>query len=96
MSRWNQLFKGTIENRPVTLEEWIDEEAHALRVVTNYGRDQLLGDGIPDVIPAVVSSDEAMHVEATSAEDLEVQLVQDGEFSPVAAREIASHARRPR
>lgn len=95
MSRWKPIFSGTYEDRPVVLEEWDDGDGRSLRVVTNYGKDQLLGDGIPDVIPAPVGANDTMHVEAATVEELEINLMQEGEFSPASARDIARHARRP-
>lgn len=94
MSNWNNLFKGMIDGRPVTLKEWRDEDGRALRVETNYGEDQILGD-VPGAIGVPVSADDTMHVDATTPQELEHNLVTQGGFSPKGAKEIARLAQEP-
>ncbi|MFJ1258781.1 hypothetical protein [Cupriavidus sp. CuC1] len=62
---------------------------------TNYGKDQILADGLPCVVGLPVSADDKMHVEASTADELENSLVEEGGFSPEAAKEIARQAREP-
>lgn len=94
VSNWKTIFKGTIDGRPVTLKEWTDEEGRALRVETNYGRDQILGD-VPGAIGVPVAASDTMHVDATTPQELEHSLVAQGEFSPEGAKEIARLAQDP-
>ncbi|WP_042875639.1 hypothetical protein [Cupriavidus necator] len=92
MDNWKPIFDGTIDGRPVTLKEWKDDEGRQLQVETNYGEDQILGDGIPGVIGVPVSADDKMLVDASTPDELERNLIEQGGFSPAGAKEIARHA----
>ncbi|VVE14550.1 MULTISPECIES: hypothetical protein [Pandoraea] len=91
---WKTVFAGTVDDRPVKLKEYNDDDgARELRVETNYGEDQILGGDVPGVIAgAPVSADDTMHVDASTPEELELNLIELGGFSPAGAKEIASHA----
>jgi len=93
-SNWKTIFTGTIDNRPVVLKEYEDEEGRALRVETNYGTDQIIGDGIEGVIGLPVSADDEMRVEASTPDELAQNLI-DGGFSSEGAKEIARLAEKP-
>ena len=92
MSNWTPIFDGTIDGRPVALKEWKDGEGRQLKVETNYGEDVILGDGVRGVIGLPVSADDKMVVEASTPEELERDLIEQGGFSPAGAKEIARHA----
>lgn len=94
MSNWKIIFTGTIDGRPVTIKEYADDDGRALKVETNYGKDQILGD-VPGVIGVPVSADDTMHIDATTPEELKQNLVTQGDFSEDAAKEIARLARDP-
>ncbi|WP_425952992.1 hypothetical protein [Ralstonia pseudosolanacearum] len=89
---WITRFEGTVEDRPVKVSEYNDGEGErGLRVETNYGKDQILGESVRGVIAGVpVSADDTMHVEATTPEELESALIEEG-FTPAGAKEIARH-----
>lgn len=89
---WITRFEGTVEDRPVKVSEYNDGEgSRSVRVETNYGKDQILGDGVRGVIAGVpVSADDKMYVDASTPEELESALIDEG-FTPGGAKEIARH-----
>lgn len=88
-SNWKSIFAGSVDGRPVILKEWKDDEGRQLRVETNYGEDQILGDGVPGVIGVPVAADDKMYVDASTPEELEHHLVEEGGFSPKGAKALA-------
>lgn len=88
---WQKVFDGRIEERPVVLKEYDDGDGgRELRVETNYGKDQIIGGDVPGVTAgAPVSADEEMHVDASTPEELEQNLVEQAGFSAAGAKEIA-------
>uniref|UniRef100_UPI003BEF0A9B hypothetical protein n=1 Tax=Burkholderia arboris TaxID=488730 RepID=UPI003BEF0A9B len=58
------------------------------------GKDQIVGD-VPGAIGYPVSADDTMHVEGSTPEELEQNLIELGEFSAAGAKEIARHATLP-
>jgi len=93
---WKTIFEGVVEGRPVVLKEYDDGDgSRELRVETNYGSDQMIGD-IPGVIGYPVSADDSMHVDASTPEELVQKLIELGAFSVEAAKDIARHGWSPK
>lgn len=92
-ANWRPVFSGADGARPFKLQEYNDGEQRALRVVTTYGKDQILADGVA-TIGLPVSADEEMHIDAQTPEELHEQLLENG-FSELVAAEIVRHARLP-
>lgn len=92
---WQTVFNGRIEARPVIVKVYDDGDApRELRVVTNYGRDQILGAEVRDVIAgAPVSADDPVEFDASSPDELAQRLTAESGFSAAAVKEIAAVAR---
>ncbi|QNA88068.1 hypothetical protein G4G28_05445 [Massilia sp. Dwa41.01b] len=92
-ANWRPVFAGADGDRPFKLQEYNDGGDRALKVVTTYGKDEILGDGVA-TIGLPVSADEEMHIDAQTPEELHAKLLENG-FSEIVAAQIVRHARLP-
>lgn len=92
---WQTVFDGRIEARPVIVKVYDDGDApRELRVVTNYGKDEILGDGVRDVVAgAPVSAADPVEFDASSPDELAQRLTAESGFSAAAVKEIVAIAR---
>jgi hypothetical protein len=91
---WTEIFKGTVDGRPVVAKVWDDGEGRAYRVETNYNNDQIIGD-VSGAIGFPVSASDKMNIDAMTPDELELSLVEDAGFSQESAKDIVRQVRSP-
>jgi hypothetical protein len=90
--KWNGIWSGTVEGRPVIVEKY--DESEDLRVRTTqqgHAPGTVSQDGDSTVFPASVWEGDAIQVEAVSRASLVEALIRDGAFTLDGATEIVSH-----
>lgn len=94
LENWKMLYKNSFGGRQIELYQY---ESGELRVVTTQ-KDTEVGSGTYEpgsaLFPLVVSAGSPIHIEANTADELVVEL-QDNGFTEREAKEIARHGRVP-
>jgi hypothetical protein len=90
---WNEIYTGEIEGRKIELLQY---ESGDLKVITTQKETEIspgASDGTSHLMPSVISAGDTIEIEAKTPDQLEIELQNDGDFSPNGAREISNLAR---
>ena len=83
--QWNVIGSGEIEERSF---EIFRDESGELKVKTTQKEDCT-----SDIMPLVISAGDKIEIEATTPDELEQALQNDGDFSASAAKQVSDLAR---
>ena len=88
---WTQIFSEEVEGRNVTLSQYSSGELKVNTTQRYTEATEASSDGIAHVFPVVISEGDQIEVDATTAQELEIELQRVG-FSAQAAQQIVAHA----
>ena len=92
-AEWKRINNGEIEGRKFELLRY---KSSGLKVITTQRKTESspgASDGTSHLMPFVISAGDTIEIEAETPERLEIELQNDGDFSPNGAREISNLAR---
>jgi hypothetical protein len=90
---WKRINNGEIEDRKFELLRY---ESGGLKVITTQKETESspgASNGTSHLMPFVISAGDTIEIEAKTPDQLEIELQNDGSFSPNVAREISNLAR---